>query len=191
MYNLVIFGAPGSGKGTQSEKLEAHFDLFHISTGELLRENVARGNELGRLIDSYISQGNLIPDDLMLRILGHELEINPDTRNGVIFDGFPRNINQARSLSKLLAQHGAQVDDVIGLEVPEDELVRRMLLRAEVSHRSDDNIDTIRNRLAVYHKQTAPLKDYYISEGKYRAINGSGDIDGIFEEIKSALSRRK
>lgn len=187
MYNLVVFGAPGSGKGTQSARLIDEYGLYHISTGELLRDHIARGTELGRIADSYISQGHLIPDDLMIKILEDMLDSNPETADGVIFDGFPRTIPQARALKEMLARRGAKVNAVVGLEVDDDELIDRLLKRGEESGRSDDNLDAITERLKVYHDQTAPLRDYYTEEGKYHGIKGSGAIDDIFNSIKEEL----
>lgn len=188
MMNLVIFGAPGCGKGTQSERLIERFGLHHISTGELLRDHISRGTELGKIADSYISKGHLIPDDLMIRVLAHELEENKDkTGRGVIFDGFPRTIPQAIALEKLLKEHSTDVNAVVGLEVDEDELVKRMLQRGKECGRADDNIDTIRERLNVYHQRTAPLRDYYKKRGKYLAVDGNGSVDDIFKSIESAL----
>lgn len=188
MFNVVIFGAPGSGKGTQSEKMLKRYGLHHISTGELLRDHIARGTKLGKVADHYISQGNLIPDDLMLDVLAEELDNNSEANiQGVIFDGFPRTIPQAEALSKLLAERGTKVHAVVGLEVPEDELVDRMVKRGQTSGRADDNIETIRKRLEVYHRQTAPLKEYYKNEGNYHAIDGSGDVEKIFGDISKRL----
>ncbi|MDE6497604.1 MAG: adenylate kinase [Muribaculaceae bacterium] len=192
MFNLVIFGAPGSGKGTQSERLISEYGLHHISTGEVLRDHIARDTELGRIADSYISKGQLIPDDLMVRVLASVLDENPEkTAQGVIFDGFPRTIPQAEALKKMLEERGTQLDAVVGLEVPEDELVRRMIKRGQDTGRADDNIDTIKNRLDVYHKQTQPLREHYIKEGSYHAIDGSGDTDRIFADIKERLGKVK
>lgn len=188
MLNLVIFGAPGSGKGTQSEKLIDRYHLHHISTGDVLRDHIARGTELGRTADSYISQGQLIPDELMLRVLEHELDNNPDkTAEGVIFDGFPRTIPQALALKDMMKRRGQKIHAVIGLEVPEDQLMERMVLRGKESGRSDDNPGTIRKRLAVYHKQTQPLRDYYVGEGVYVPIKGDGTVDQVFERVIAAL----
>lgn len=187
MYNLVVFGAPGSGKGTQSARLIDEYGLYHISTGELLRDHIARDTALGRVADSYISKGQLIPDDLMIDILEHTLDENPETSNGVIFDGFPRTIEQAKALKKMLARRGSKVHAVVGLEVPDEELVDRLLKRGLESGRSDDNLETINNRLKVYNSQTAPLRDYYTAEGKYHGVKGSGAIDDIFNAIKDEL----
>lgn len=190
MLNLVIFGAPGSGKGTQSEKLIDRYHLHHISTGEVLRDHIARGTELGRTADSYISQGQLIPDELMLRVLEHELDNNPDkTAEGVIFDGFPRTIPQALALKDMMKRRGQKIHAVIGLEVPEDQLMERMVLRGKESGRSDDNPGTIHKRLAVYHKQTQPLRDYYVGEGVYVPIKGDGTVDQVFERVIAALDK--
>ena len=189
MFNLVIFGAPGSGKGTQSELLIEEYGLFHISTGEVLRDLIARKTELGKIADSYISKGNLIPDELMINILADVLESNPATANGVIFDGFPRTINQAKALKEMLASRNTKVHAVVGLEVDENELIDRLIKRGQESGRSDDNLETIKQRLEDYHTQTSPLKEYYTAEGKYHAIEGSGSISGIFEKIKSSLSK--
>lgn len=188
MYNVVMFGAPGCGKGTQSARLIDEYGLYHISTGDLLRDHIARGTDLGVVADSYISKGHLIPDDLMISILEHTLDNNPETAKGVIFDGFPRTIEQAKALKKMLEKRGSKVNAVIGLEVDDKELIDRLLKRGQDSGRSDDNIDTIHERLQVYNRQTAPLRDYYKSEGKYHAINGSGSVDDIFNDIKKALA---
>lgn len=188
MLNLVIFGGPGSGKGTQSLKIKDKYGLFHISTGEVLRDHMARGTEIGRIANQYISQGQLIPDDLIIRIVEDILDSKPEeTANGVIFDGFPRTIAQAKALDEALDFRGRKIDAVIGLEVDDDELVERMLLRGQQTGRADDNADTIKKRLAVYHDQTSPLKEYYIEEGKYHRIDGGKSIDEIFQQITYEL----
>ncbi len=190
MFNIVIFGAPGSGKGTQSENLIANYGLFHISTGEVLRDHIARGTELGKVAESYISKGNLIPDDLMVSILADILDNTPEAKDGVIFDGFPRTINQAKALKAMLAERNAQVDAVVGLEVEEQELITRLLKRGEESGRSDDNMETIKQRLNVYHSQTQPLHDFYVEEGCYLGIKGMGTVESIFDDIKAAIKEK-
>ena len=189
MLNRVLFGAPGSGKGTQSAKLIDEYGLYHISTGELLRDHIKRGTELGKIADSYISKGNLIPDDLMISILDDFLEKNAADVEGVVFDGFPRTIPQAEALENLLNKRGTNLHAVVGLEVPEEELVERMLERGRQTGRADDTLETIKNRLDVYHNQTMPLRDYYTGNGKYLKINGHGSIDDIFEEIAANLEK--
>lgn len=197
MLNLVLFGAPGCGKGTQSSRLVDEYGLYHISTGEVLRDHIARGTELGKVADSYISKGHLIPDDLMIRILDSELEANAAGAKGVIFDGFPRTIPQAVALDELLAKRGTSLSGVIGLEVPEEELIERLLKRGKESGRADDNKETIKERLKVYHDQTEPLKKHYTEMGKYLGINGVGVVDDIFNDIagqiedKSGHQRKK
>lgn len=191
MLNVIVFGAPGSGKGTQSEKLINQYGLHHISTGEVLRHHIANGTELGKIADTYISKGQLIPDDLMVRVLAHVLDNNPEkTAKGVIFDGFPRTIPQALELKKMLAERNTSVNAVIGLEVSEDDLIQRMLRRGQESGRSDDNIDTIKKRLDVYHNQTSPLREYYLNEGQYIPVDGNRSVDEIFADIKSHLDKQ-
>lgn len=192
MFNLVIFGGPGSGKGTQSDLIIEEYGLFHISTGEVLRDQISRGTELGKIADSYISGGNLIPDDLMVSILGDTLDKNKDKiTNGVIFDGFPRTIEQAKSLVTLLAERNMKVNVVLGLEVDDAELIKRLIKRGKDSGRSDDNEETIKKRLEVYHNQTSPLKNFYINEGLYASIKGNGTIEEIFADIKTAIAAAK
>ncbi|MDL2208996.1 adenylate kinase [Parabacteroides sp. OttesenSCG-928-O15] len=188
MLNVVIFGAPGSGKGTQSEKIISEFGLDHISTGDVLRAEIKSGTELGKIADSYISKGQLVPDELIVDILAKVLDEKKNEK-GVIFDGFPRTIPQAEALKKMLNERGTDVSVMLNLQVKESELIERLLKRGQSSGRSDDNLETIQSRLEVYHKQTAPLADYYIKEGKHVAIEGVGTIDDIFEKIKNALKQ--
>lgn len=190
--NIVIFGAPGSGKGTQSERLIEKYGLHHISTGELLRDHIKRQTPLGKLAESYINQGQLIPDQVMVDVLSEIFKEHPEQAGkGVIFDGFPRTVAQAEALTKMLNQYNTDVHAVIGLEVEEPELIRRMLERGKESGRADDNIDTIKKRLDVYHNQTSPLREYYISEGKYKAVDGNKDVEAISEEISRHLEPHK
>lgn len=185
MINLILFGPPGSGKGTQSEKLIDKYGLFHISTGDVLRKQIAEGTELGKIADRYISAGQLIPDELMVDILRHHIESHPEAKNGVIFDGFPRTIPQAEALKNMMEDFSSEIHAVIGLEVEDDELMERLIKRGIDSGRSDDNPETIRKRLDVYHSSTQPLKEYYTKSGHYRKIKGSGSVNEIFNEISS------
>ncbi|MBO5780805.1 MAG: adenylate kinase [Muribaculaceae bacterium] len=187
MPNIIIFGAPGSGKGTQSELLIERYNLHHISTGELLRGHISRQTELGKIADSFISKGQLIPDNLMIDIFADTIDNNPAALKGLILDGFPRTIPQAEGLKAMFEQRGMKVDAVIGLEVPEAELIDRLLKRGQVSGRSDDNLETINKRLDVYRSQTLPLRDYYINEGCYCAIEGTGTVEEIFGRIVEAV----
>lgn len=190
MLNIVIFGAPGSGKGTQSDNLIKTYGLFHISTGDVLRDNIKRGTELGATAKAYMDKGQLIPDDLMISILADVLDANREAAApGVIFDGFPRTIAQAEALDTMLAERGTAISTVVGLEVPEEELIERILLRGKLTGRSDDNMETVKSRLDVYHNQTAPLQEYYKAKGLYQAINGLGKIDKIFADIQKAVDK--
>ena len=183
MKNIVIFGAPGSGKGTQSDKLIAHYGLEHISTGDVLRSEIRQGTELGKTAQQYIDQGQLIPDDLMVSILASVYDAFGRTHKGVIFDGFPRTIPQAEALKQMLAERGDKVAAMLELDVPEEELMKRLLLRGQQSGRADDNEETIKKRLVVYHSQTQPLIEWYRQEGIHHHINGFGDLDRIFADI--------
>ncbi len=189
MLNIVLFGAPGSGKGTQSAKLIDEYGLYHISTGELLRDHIKSGTELGRTANEFISKGQLIPDDLMISILDDVLENQAKGKKGVVFDGFPRTIAQADALKQLLEKRGTRLHAVVGLEVPEEELIARMLHRGQETGRADDNPETIKNRLKVYHEQTHPLRDYYTKEGSYLPINGTGIVDEIFDNIAEGIKQ--
>lgn len=187
MLYLVLFGAPGSGKGTQSAKLIDQYGLYHISTGEVLRDHIARKTPLGITAEQYISKGDLIPDDLIISLIENVIDNDAKAAKGVVFDGFPRTIPQAEALKKMLEERGSKVHAVVGLEVPEEELVERMLNRGKQTGRADDNPETIKNRLDVYHKQTHPLKEYYQNEGNYLPINGSGSVEQIFNDIAEGI----
>ena len=188
MLNIVIFGAPGSGKGTQSERIVEKYGINHISPGDVLRAEIKNGTELGKTAKGYIDQGQLIPDELMIDILASVFDSFKDSK-GVIFDGFPRTIAQAEALKKMLAERGQDVSVMVDLEVPEDELMVRLIKRGKDSGRADDNEETIKKRLHVYHSQTAPLIDWYKNEKKYQHINGLGTMEGIFAEICEAIDK--
>jgi adenylate kinase len=187
MLNIVIFGAPGSGKGTQSERIVEKYGINHISTGDVLRAEIKNGTELGKTAKGYIDQGQLIPDELMIDILASVFDSFKDSK-GVIFDGFPRTIAQAEALKKMLAER-QDVSVMLDLEVPEDELMVRLIKRGKDSGRADDNEETIKKRLHVYHSQTSPLIDWYKNEKKYQHINGLGTMDGIFADICEAVDK--
>ncbi|MCE9419933.1 adenylate kinase [Bacteroides xylanisolvens] len=188
MLNIVIFGAPGSGKGTQSERIVEKYGINHISTGDVLRAEIKNGTELGKTAKGYIDQGQLIPDELMIDILASVFDSFKDSK-GVIFDGFPRTIAQAEALKKMLAERGQDVSVMVDLDVPEEELMVRLIKRGKDSGRADDNEETIKKRLYVYHSQTAPLIDWYKNEKKYQHINGLGTMEGIFAEICEAVDK--
>ena len=188
MLNIVIFGAPGSGKGTQSERIVEKYGINHISTGDVLRAEIKNGTELGKTAKGYIDQGQLIPDELMIDILASVFDSFKDSK-GVIFDGFPRTIAQAEALKKMLAERGPDVSVMLDLEVPEEELMVRLIKRGKDSGRADDNEETIKKRLHVYHSQTSPLIDWYKNEKKYQHINGLGTMDGIFADICEAVDK--
>lgn len=188
MLNIVIFGAPGSGKGTQSERIVEKYGINHISTGDVLRAEIKNGTELGKTAKGYIDQGQLIPDELMIDILASVFDSFKDSK-GVIFDGFPRTIAQAEALKKMLAERGQDVSVMVDLDVPEEELMVRLIKRVKDSGRADDNEETIKKRLHVYHSQTAPLIDWYKNEKKYQHINGLGTMEGIFAEICEAVDK--
>lgn len=188
MLNIVIFGAPGSGKGTQSARIVEKYGLNHISTGDVLRAEIKNGTELGKTAKGYIDQGQLIPDSLMIDILASVFDSFTESK-GVIFDGFPRTIAQAEALKVMLAERGQEVSIMLDLDVPEDELMTRLIKRGQESGRADDNEETIKKRLVVYHTQTSPLIDWYKADGKYCHIQGLGTMEGIFAEIAEAIDK--
>ena len=183
MKNIVIFGAPGSGKGTQSDLIIEKYGLGHISTGEVLRAEIKKGTELGKVAQSFIDHGQLIPDDLMIDILAGVYDSFGADHKGIIFDGFPRTIPQAEALKKMLDERGHKVAAMIELDVPEDELMTRLIKRGQESGRADDNEETIKKRLDVYHKNTQPLIDYYRNSGILMEVDGTQDIDKVLDDI--------
>ena len=187
MLNLVLFGAPGSGKGTQSAKLIDQYGLYHISTGEVLRDHIARKTPLGITAEKYISKGHLIPDELIIDLLEEVIDNEAKDAKGIVFDGFPRTIPQAEALKGILDKRGTKLHAVVGLEVPEEELIERMINRGKQTGRADDNLETIKNRLEVYHNQTHPLKEFYLKEGQNLPINGSGNVEDIFDAIAEGI----
>lgn len=189
MKNIVIFGAPGSGKGTQSDLMIEKYGLEHISTGDVLRNEIKKGTELGKTAKGLIDNGQLIPDDLMVNILAQVYDSFGKEHKGVIFDGFPRTIPQAEALKKMLAERGHKVAAMIELDVPEDELMKRLIKRGQESGRADDNEETIKKRLVVYHSQTQPLIEWYEKEGLHKHIDGLGSLDRIFADICQVIDQ--
>lgn len=185
MFNLILFGPPGSGKGTQSDKLIEQYGLLHLSTGNLLREEIANKTKLGLEAKSYMDQGQLVPDEVVIGMIRSALNANPEAK-GFLFDGFPRTVAQAEALDSLLAELEEEISIVLALEVSEDELVQRLLNRGKTSGRSDDtNTDVIRARLVEYENKTSPVAGHYSKFGKVKHVKGEGSIEDIF----SALTR--
>jgi len=187
MKNIVIFGAPGAGKGTQSDYIVKRYGLTHISTGDLLRKEIADQTELGKRIKSIMDAGQLVSDDIVVTMIDNAIARDS---HGMLFDGFPRNVAQAETLDRLLAKHGRSLTCMIRLDVPREELIRRMLERAKVSGRSDDNEETIQRRLVEYESKTLPVATYYERQGKCVGINGLGDIEAISDTIAQAIDAR-
>ena len=189
MLNVVLFGAPGCGKGTQSELLEKKFGLSHISTGEIIRSHIKAQTPLGQQMAEYISRGELAPDSVVIGMVEEYLNQNKGVK-GTIFDGFPRTTAQAEAFDKMLESMGDSVDIMIYMDVPEEELVRRILLRGKDSGRADDaSEDVIRNRIEIYNQQTAIVADYYRAQGKYVAVPSLGTIDEVFERIAAQIEK--
>lgn len=183
MINLVLFGPPGSGKGTQSVKLQEKYQLMHISTGDLFRMHMRENTELGKEAKSYIEKGDLVPDEVTIGMMNDKIENSPEAK-GFIFDGFPRTAAQAEALDKFLNEKGTPVSKMIALDVDDDELVKRLLIRGKDSGRADDqNEEIIRNRIAVYNEKTLPVASFYEKQGKYVAVEGVGTIDEIFARL--------
>lgn len=188
MLNVLIFGAPGSGKGTQSEELIRRYGFRHISTGELLRAEIKAQTELGQAATGYINEGHLVPDSLIVDMMEKLISTLVDTE-GIIFDGFPRTIPQAEAMETMLAHHGWKVDIVLNLQVPEEMLIERLLNRGKVSGRSDDNIETIRKRLEVYANETAPLVDFFTRKNVLHNVVGTGTIEEIALRIAPIVDK--
>ena len=190
MLNIVIFGPPGSGKGTQSEKIIEKYGLGHISTGDVLRKEMSDGTELGKEAKGFIEKGELVPDSVIIGMLASTLDALGDN-SGVIFDGFPRTTAQAAALKVMLQERNTDVSVMLSLEVAKEELIDRLVLRGKTSGRSDDNLETITKRIEVYNEQTAPVIDYYKGEESHVSIKGVGEIDEIFASISSAIDAVK
>lgn len=191
MLNLVLFGPPGAGKGTQSTNIINEFGLIHLSTGDIFRSNIGNETELGKLAKSYIDKGHLVPDEVTINMLKSEVN-KIENPKGFIFDGFPRTTPQAEALDAFLAEKGAKITGMIALEVPEDELKERLRKRAIESGRTDDaNPEIIANRISVYNNETAPVKVFYSKQNKFHKINGLGGIQEITDEIIKTIESIK
>jgi len=187
MLNIVLFGPPGAGKGTQSEHIIQKYDLLHLSTGDIFRYNIKNETPLGNLAKSYTDKGQLVPDDVTIRML--ESEVNKHSNpKGFIFDGFPRTTAQADALDLFLESKGTAISMMVALEVPEKELVKRLLGRGKESGRADDQNETIiHNRIKEYNQKTSPLKNFYAKQGKFRPIDGIGTVEEIFSRISKEI----
>ncbi|ANQ50185.1 adenylate kinase [Flammeovirga yaeyamensis] len=187
MINLVLFGPPGAGKGTQSDKIKAKYELTHLSTGDLLRGEIAAGTPLGLKAKELMDQGQLVPDEVVIGMIDSKIK-EFKTGNGFIFDGFPRTVAQAEALDQLMASNDIAISGMVALEVDEEELTKRILKRGETSGRTDDqNEDLIRNRVQEYNNKTAPVANFYEGQGKFKSINGVGTIEEIFENACTAI----
>ncbi len=189
MMNLILFGPPGSGKGTQAFKISKSLDLIHLSTGDILRNAMTNKTPLGIKAKAYINKGALVPDEDVAQMVVNAVDHYPDVR-GFIFDGFPRNVFQAEFLDRMLKERNTTIHFLVALEVDHEELVKRLLDRGKIEGRSDDTLDVIENRLGVYFKQTVPVMDYYRQQGKYHPINGKGSIDEVYERIISIIQNK-
>ncbi|GAB3530565.1 adenylate kinase [Pontibacter brevis] len=191
MLNLVLFGPPGAGKGTQSQKLIEKYNLIHLSTGDLLRSEIAAGTKLGMEAKKLMDNGLLVPDDVVSGMIDNKVKEHRHAA-GFIFDGFPRTVPQAQSLDKLLRENGTEITCMIALRVDDEELTKRLLLRGQTSGRPDDqNEELIRKRVQEYNNKTAPVADYYAGQGKYRAVDGIGEIEDIFNELCQQIDALK
>ncbi len=188
MLNIILCGAPGSGKGTQSGFITEKYGLQHLSTGDVLRAEIASGSELGKQIDALISQGNLVPDEMMYGVIENYISSLPKDSNGMIFDGYPRTVAQAESLTELLKKYNMEAI-MIDLLVDEQLLIQRLIERGKVSGRADDNLNTIRHRIAVYHNQTEPIAHYYLHHGNYCPVNGNHGMEDVFLQIERIIER--
>ena len=191
MFNIILFGTPGSGKGTQSEKLIDKYGLIHLSTGNLLREEISNKTKLGLEAKQFMDNGQLVPDSVVIGMIRSAIGSNPDAR-GFLFEGFPRTVAQSEALDELLAENHAEINLVLALQVGEDELIGRLLNRGKTSGRSDDvNEEVIRARIVEYENKTSPVAGYYDQFDKVVRIKGEGDIDEIFDALTDEIEARR
>jgi len=190
MLNIIICGAPGCGKGTQSDFIVKKYSLKHLSTGSLLRKEIREKTELGIIADGYITKGNLVPDNMIIDILIKAVDDQPEECKGIILDGFPRTVAQAEALEEILNKRNKKTTVLLDLQVDNDELISRLLKRGETSGRSDDNLETINKRLDVYERKTAPVNDFYKKLNKYANIDGKGTMEEIFARIVAVIDSK-
>jgi len=189
MINLLIFGPPGSGKGTQSVRLAEKFNLSHLSTGDMLRSEIVAKTSLGKRMSSIMSKGELVPDEVVIELIAEKIDSTKDCA-GFLFDGFPRTVAQTIALEKMLNERGMKIDSMLVLDVEHDELVKRLILRAELSGRPDDkDSEVIENRIDVYKAKTEPIIDYCRKRGIYQSVNGMGTIEDIFERLSGYMKK--
>ncbi|MCP4460263.1 MAG: adenylate kinase [Cytophagales bacterium] len=189
MLNIVLFGPPGAGKGTQSTNLINKHQLIHLSTGDLFRKHIGENTELGTRAKSFMDKGNLVPDEVVIRMVEDKIEHHLES-NGFIFDGFPRTIAQAQALDVMMESHDLHISGMVALVVPEEEMMKRIRERGKTSGRVDDQDDEkIANRIHVYNEETAPVASYYKDANKYNEVNGVGSIEGIYESIEEAIGQ--
>lgn len=186
MLNLVLFGPPGAGKGTQSEKLISKYNLVHISTGDIFRAHIKGQTELGKQVSQIIADGNLVPDSITIAMLEEEIKQNPQAK-GFIFDGFPRTVAQAEALDKFLTNHDSAITGVIALDVDEQELTQRIAKRQEISGRADDAADKLKKRIEEYFGKTIHVLPYYEAQGKLSKVNGIGEIEAVFTDLSQVI----
>ncbi|MCF8331148.1 MAG: adenylate kinase [Bacteroidales bacterium] len=190
MFNLIIFGPPGSGKGTQSANIAKKFGLIHLSTGELFRYEIENGTPVGNEANSYISKGQLVPDEITLRLLFKHASKHVNAP-GIIFDGFPRTLNQAKLLDRMMDKKGLKIHLVIGIKVESDELVKRIKHRSRNSDRNDDTESVIYKRMEIYRQQTHPVMDYYRKQGKFETVSGMAPVETVFQRICKVIKKYK
>lgn len=191
MLNIVLFGPPGAGKGTQSENIINKYDLIHLSTGDLFRKHLGNGSELGKLAQGYMDNGNLVPDEVVIGMVEEKIAEHLDA-SGFIFDGFPRTVPQAEALDSMLEKHNISISGMLALDVPEEELKTRLKERGKTSGRVDDqDVEKINNRIKVYIEETTPVVGFYQNQRKYTKIDGVGSIKSIFESLDSTIQKIK
>lgn len=190
MLNIILFGAPGSGKGTQSKLIAQKYHLKHISTGELVRTEIKKQSELGKIAENYILKGNLLPDEMIMDILIKNIDDDLKNYNGILFDGLPRTLPQVEMLEKILHERNTEITLLIDLKVNEEELIQRLLKRSEIEGRNDDKPDIIKKRMEIYVQNAEPINEFYKKLNKYIAIDGVGTVEEVFSRIEKVINSK-